>query len=103
MGLQEEAHRTETPAPLTSVTQSSVNSSRKGWQDLLTEEVKQFLAQGTPTRLEDLHNRVDRVLIAQVLQATDGNISETSIRLGISRPTLRNRIRQLRLGTEPPS
>ncbi|WP_390656977.1 helix-turn-helix domain-containing protein [Crateriforma spongiae] len=37
------------------------------------------------------------MLIDQVLKATQGNLSEASTRLGISRPTLRSRLKQLGL------
>ncbi|SMP73816.1 regulatory protein, Fis family [Neorhodopirellula lusitana] len=69
------------------------------WQEELIEEIRQRFTGGSQTILEDIHERVDRVLIDFVLTQTGGNISEASSRLGISRPTLRNRLRQLRLNT----
>lgn len=89
------------PSPESSRAGSSEQESLAidGWQEDLIDEIRQRFANGSRTILEDVHGRVDKVLIDFVLTQTGGNISEASTRLGISRPTLRNRIRQLRLDT----
>jgi two-component system nitrogen regulation response regulator GlnG len=74
-------------------------TTRDPWEDGLIEEIEQLLAEGSQTMVEEVHERVDRVLFELVLAETGGNISEASLRLGISRPTLRTRIKQLRLNT----
>ncbi|MGB7344817.1 MAG: helix-turn-helix domain-containing protein [Pirellulaceae bacterium] len=56
-----------------------------------------MLESGSHTISNDIHDQVDRVLLEGVLKATSGNISEAANRLGISRPTLRNRIRNLKI------
>ena len=46
---------------------------------------------------DEIQNRVDGILLRTTLEATGGNISRASGLLGISRPTLRTRMRQLRI------
>ncbi|WP_149496516.1 sigma-54-dependent transcriptional regulator [Roseiconus lacunae] len=71
------------------------------WQDQLRSDIESKLQSGSMTISDDIHNEVDRILVTQALQACGGNLSETSLRLGISRPTLRSRMRQLGLGERP--
>jgi two-component system nitrogen regulation response regulator GlnG len=86
------------PAGFGSATASVDLGVRKHhWHDGLADETKRIYDADSHAISEDIHDQVDRVVISQVLKATGGNISETSSRLGISRPTLRNRIKQLRL------
>lgn len=73
------------------------DQSPKDWQERLVDEIHQRLADGSFTISSDIHDNVDRILISEVLKSTGNNISEASNRLGISRPTLRSRIKQLRL------
>jgi two-component system nitrogen regulation response regulator GlnG len=68
------------------------------WTDPIRQEVAHRLASGSSTISSDIHDQVDRVVIAEVLKATGNNLSEASNRLGLSRPTLRSRIRHLGLG-----
>ena len=65
------------------------------WTSDLGSEVQRLLESGSQSISDEVHNQVDRVLLEGVLKATAGNISESATRLGISRPTLRNRIRHL--------
>lgn len=70
------------------------------WQEGVQAEIARLMAEGSQTVSDDIHDQVDRLLLRQVLEATGGNISEASTRLGISRPTLRSRIRTLRLNSQ---
>ena len=74
--------------------------STAGWQEGLRSHIGQLLHSGTHEIATEVHDAVDRVLLAEVLQATGGNISEASNRLGISRPTLRSRLKHLGLAME---
>lgn len=69
------------------------------WHSGVAKEIARLLADGSQTVSDDIHDQLDRILLRQVLEATGGNISEASTRLGISRPTLRSRIRTLRLNS----
>lgn len=68
------------------------------WIDGLVLEVRKRFNEGSFAISSDIHDKVDRLLIDEVMKSTDNNISEAANRLGISRPTLRNRIKHLRLG-----
>ncbi|MCC9602172.1 sigma-54 dependent transcriptional regulator [Stieleria sp. JC731] len=70
-------------------------ASHQSWQDGLIAEIQAKLNAGSNTISDDIHEEVDRLLVERVLKSCGGNLSETSIRLGISRPTLRTRMRQL--------
>src|SRR5690606_28613885 len=48
---------------------------------------------------EDAHVALDRVLLSRVLDDSGGNLSEAARRLGISRPTLRAKLRAAQLYT----
>ncbi|NND97207.1 MAG: sigma-54-dependent Fis family transcriptional regulator [Pirellulaceae bacterium] len=74
--------------------------SHVDWQSSLRSEIHRLLADGSQNVAADIHDQVDRVLLQEVLDATNGNISEASIRLGISRPTLRGRLKHLRLSDD---
>jgi len=71
-----------------------------GWESEVSKEINRRLASGSCTVSEDIHNEVDRILIREVMKATGNNLSEASLRLGISRPTLRSRMKHLRLKPE---
>jgi two-component system nitrogen regulation response regulator GlnG len=71
-----------------------------GWETELAEETNRRLALGSFTVAEDIHSAVDRILIREVMKATGNNLSEASLRLGISRPTLRSRMKHLRFKPE---
>ncbi|MCC9654347.1 sigma-54-dependent transcriptional regulator [Rhodopirellula halodulae] len=68
-----------------------------GWREGLAEDVRQRIAAGSFSVSSDVHDEADRILISEMLKATGNNLSEASSRLGISRPTLRSRIRALGL------
>ncbi|TWU59158.1 DNA-binding protein Fis [Rubripirellula tenax] len=75
--------------------QTPESSERAPWETALIQEIQQLLNDDSEIILDEIHERVDRVLFDHVLTECGGNISEASKRLGISRPTLRNRVRQL--------
>ncbi len=71
--------------------------SQDDWKAAVADEARRQFANGSFTISHDLHDHVDRILIREALKATGNNISEASARLGISRPTLRTRIKHLGL------
>lgn len=75
----------------------SAEEQSKTWADGLKEEIRSQFADGSFTISSDIHDEIDRLLITEILDATEDNMSEAASRLGISRPTLRNRIKHLRL------
>ncbi|MCA9140310.1 MAG: hypothetical protein KDB00_26245 [Planctomycetales bacterium] len=72
-----------------------MNDIDKGWKEALEREVLRLLSEESLSVREEIHDRVDEIILRSTLQVTGGNISQASCRLGISRPTLRNRLRQL--------
>ena len=81
-------------------------SSRPGNQDLCLNEVvervvRQYLTDMGGTDPDNLHtlivNAVERPLIETVLEHTRGNQSRAAEILGITRTTLRNRIKRYQL------
>ncbi len=73
------------------------------WQEGLRAHVTSLWQSGAHEISQQVHDSVDRVVLSEVLQATGGNISEASVRLGISRPTLRSRLHHLGLRAESDS
>ncbi len=69
------------------------------WEEGLRSHLQQLLQSGAHEIATQVHDSVDRVLLQEVLAATHGNISEAANRLGISRPTLRSRLKHLGLRT----
>ncbi len=69
------------------------------WQRGLQREILTLITQNHSSIREEICDRVDEVLLRTTLEATGGNISQASHRLGISRPTLRSRLRQLKIAT----
>lgn len=67
------------------------------WHAGLSAEVQNQFAGGSFTISGDIHDQVDRILITETMRATGNNLSEAATRLGISRPTLRSRIKYLRI------
>ncbi len=80
---------------MTNSTETSTPGPNKSWESTLQAEVAQLIDEGGENLSERIHARVDRVLYRCVMRSTNGNLSRAAERLGISRPTLRNRIRQL--------
>ncbi len=78
-------------------TVSTASTDREAWQVGLQAEVQAKLAAGSYTVRDDIYDQVDAILIREVLASTGGNLSEASSRMGISRPTLRSRIKQLQI------
>jgi len=70
-------------------------------RDCVAQSVAQFLEDMGSTPLSDLHqriiNEVERPLIQVVLEHTCGNQSRAAEILGMTRATLRNRIRRYSL------
>ena len=64
--------------------------------------VQQHLADGTPDLYRHLTSVFDRIILSEVMQQVRGNQVQAADRLGISRMTLRNKLRNLGLlpGTE---
>ena len=61
----------------------------------LVRFINDRIRMGTETLYEDVLQRVERVLLVEVLQQVDGNISRASALLGISRSTLRVKLAAL--------
>jgi two-component system nitrogen regulation response regulator GlnG len=59
--------------------------------------IRLCLASDDGDQYAQAHRRLDRVLLARVLEATGGNQQEAARRLGIARETLRRRLRELAL------
>ena len=65
------------------------------WAFALDTEVHRLLENGSHSISDEIHDQVDQVILHLVLKSTDGNLTEAAARLGVSRPTLRNRMRRL--------
>lgn len=79
---------------------SNEAATSKRWAEDLRGEIAKRLEAGSRSISEEMHDQVDRVLLETVLESTGGNLSEAASRLGISRPTLRTRIRHLRIDAD---
>ncbi|CAN5240342.1 sigma-54 dependent transcriptional regulator [soil metagenome] len=90
------------PAEVTGV--STTASSRMPVQSPaasdLTKFVQERLQMGSTNLHAELTDRVERELLTLVLESTQGNLSQCSTILGISRPTLRSKIQHLQLNVE---
>jgi two-component system nitrogen regulation response regulator GlnG len=58
------------------------------------------LRDGTTELYSEVITRVEREMISAALRHTDGNISQTAVLLGITRPTLRSKIASLGINVE---
>jgi two-component system nitrogen regulation response regulator GlnG len=65
--------------------------------------VQRELSAGTSSLYADVHAFTDRLLLAEVLRHTGGNLSQAARLLGISRVTLRTRLQALGLSAESAS
>ena len=68
--------------------------------DLLTDDgiirfIHKRIKEGTETLYDDVIQRVERILLMELLQEFEGNISRASALLGISRSTLRTKLAAL--------
>jgi two-component system nitrogen regulation response regulator GlnG len=68
----------------------------------IAHRVAALLASGSNRISATIHDEVDRIVLREVLRSCRGNISEASVRLGISRPTLRSRMKQLGIALNQP-
>lgn len=79
----------------------SENASATGdaadWENGFLVEVDRLIEAGSHLINDEITDRIDRLMFTRMLEATGGNLSEASNRLGISRPTLRNRMKQLKI------
>jgi len=82
------------PAP----THRSVPTSPSAGDALNLEAfLRQCLTAGDGDQYAQAHRRLDRLFLARVLEATDGNQHSAARRLGIARHTLRTKLRELGL------
>ena len=82
--------RTAVASPV-SITLKS-NSSSVSDEDQLIRFIHERLRAGTETLYDEVIQRVERTLLAELLTQVDGNISRASAILGISRSTLRAKL-----------
>lgn len=61
----------------------------------LTQFVRQRIAAGTESLYDEVIQRVERILLLELLHTLKGNISQTAATLGISRSTLRAKLHAL--------
>jgi DNA-binding NtrC family response regulator len=77
---------------------SSVAACPAAGEDItLKEFIRLCLANDDGDQYAQTHRRVDRLLLPRALEATGGNQGEAARRLGLSRQTLRRRLRELGL------
>jgi two-component system nitrogen regulation response regulator GlnG len=62
--------------------------------------IRERLQRGSTNLHAEVLERVERELLTEVLQATDGNLSKSAIVLGITRPTLRSKLQNLGISVE---
>ncbi len=91
------------PSGLTGRQETRPDSVSGAWEAGLRRHVEALWQSGTVDISQQVHDGVDRIVLAEVLKASGGNISEASGRLGISRPTLRSRLNYLGLRSESDS
>jgi len=79
-------------------------TSATGPAEAVADAVRRYVQERLGKAPTDLHAEllavVEREVIAEALRFTNGNLSQASILLGISRPTLRAKIAALDLGIE---
>ena len=75
--------------------------SDRTWTADLLIEINELLASEAIEIRGMLHAKVDKVLIKAAIKACHGNLTAACLRLGMSRPTLRNRIRELQINLTP--
>ena len=67
---------------------------------LLTKFIRERIEAATGNLHVEILESVEKQILIEVLQSTDGNISQASRLLGISRPTLRSKLHALGLAIE---
>lgn len=72
-----------------------LEGSETTWHKGFIEEVDRLFSSGSHLIHDEVTDQVQRLVFTRVLEATGGNLSDAANRLGISRPTLRNRMKQL--------
>ena len=78
----------------------TVGSASRAVTDVMTDGglihfIHQQIRSGTETLYDDVIQRVERIVLAELLQQVEGNISRASALLGISRSTLRVKLAAL--------
>jgi len=66
----------------------------------LVQFIQQRIQSGTETLYDDIIQRVERIMLLELLKTVDGNISRASATLGISRSTLRVKLAALGLNLD---
>ncbi len=74
-------------------------SARKADLEVAASSLMRAIAEGRS--LEKAVDSVEREILGQTLEATNGNLSETARRLGLSRPGLRGKMKRLGVGGTP--
>ena len=75
--------------------QTTVSENDCMTDDGLIRFIHKRIKAGTETLYDDVLQRVERILLLELLQQFDGNISRVSALLGISRSTLRTKLAAL--------
>lgn len=78
-----------------SATEPANQEQDASWTVGLRQEVNELLASGAQEIQGTVHDKIDRLLIESAIKYCRGNLTAACSRLGVSRPTLRNRIKQL--------
>jgi two-component system nitrogen regulation response regulator GlnG len=78
----------------------SANPTPRGEESDTLRFVRRRLWEGTSALYHELIERVERELLAEVLEQTHGNITQAAAILGITRPTLRAKLAKLGLTLE---
>jgi DNA-binding protein Fis len=76
------------------VKSTSRSSPSPTLEKLVVIETEMCLAEGSNHIYEEIIERVESAMIATVMKETNHNLTHAAKRLGISRPTLRSKIRQ---------
>lgn len=69
-------------------------------EDGIVQFIQQRIEAGTATLYDDVIQRVERIMLLELLKKVDGNISRASATLGISRSTLRVKLAALGLNLD---
>lgn len=93
-----EIHLEDLPSELSSCQSTLANS----WQSMLAASVQNNLVQNQPQEIRNITPEVEKILITQTLQHTEGKISQAALLLGYSRNILSRKIKELAIDTNQP-